>query len=78
MGIRNAISIAVYSHTPTPGKLMDEDLKICQKRRYETEEEAREMIKHIISFPESPPLETYKCHVCHNYHLTSKKRRTKY
>lgn len=48
-----------------------EEYKLCPKRRYETKEEAEEMIKHIIKL-DWTILSTYKCHICHNWHLTSK------
>jgi hypothetical protein len=51
----------------------DTDLRICEKRRYESEEEAQEQIEYIQSQdPDTEPLRIYKCHTCHNWHLTSK------
>jgi len=57
----------------------DEDLnkefQICQKKRYETKEEAEEAINHILKIDWSPLLRPYRCHICHNWHLTSKGRK---
>lgn len=50
----------------------DTELKICVKRRYETKEEADEAIKHTIRLDWSPKLRSYKCHICGNWHMTSK------
>jgi len=55
--------------------MSDEELKICTKRRYETELEARKMIAHLIIAYDKVDLSTYKCHICSNYHLTSKSQR---
>lgn len=49
------------------------ELKICPKKRYETQNDARKMISYLISLKETVKLKTYKCHICHNYHLTSKR-----
>ena len=52
----------------------DTELKICDKRRYESKEEALE----TISFLEQSKrcnigaLDYYQCHICHNIPLTSK------
>ena len=53
--------------------MTDKDLKICTKRRYETELEANKMIAHLISDDDEVDLSTYKCHTCHNWHLTSRR-----
>lgn len=45
---------------------------ICTKKRYKTEKEANEVINHITK-TDWTELKTYKCHVCNNWHLTSKK-----
>jgi hypothetical protein len=57
----------------------DEDLKICQKRRYETIDEAKKTIAYLILHgkAERGELGYYKCHICHQFHLTSKIRRYK-
>lgn len=44
---------------------------ICEKRRYETEQEAQEQINYLLT-KDDVKLRTYKCHTCHNWHLTSK------
>jgi hypothetical protein len=54
---------------------MNEEFKLCEKRRYETEQEALDMINHIIRIDWSPKLRAYKCPTCHNWHLTSKPQR---
>lgn len=54
---------------------MSEDLRICDKKRYETEEDARDTIIHImISDDWAPDLSPYKCHTCHNWHLTKRNK----
>lgn len=53
--------------------MADEDLLICEKHRYETEDEANDMINHIITI-DWIPLRAYKCHVCFNWHLTKSRR----
>lgn len=50
------------------------NLFICQKHRYKTEEEAQKMIEKLQTF-DDVNLSVYKCHICHNYHLTSKRKR---
>ena len=52
-----------------------EDIKICDKRRYDTEQEAQEQINYLLTKDEDVKLRVYKCHTCHNYHLTSKPQR---
>ena len=58
---------------------MDEELKLCQKRRYETADDAKKTIVYLTMHGkiEAGELSYYKCHICHNYHLTSKLRRYK-
>ena len=55
---------------------MEDDLKICQKRRYETADAAKQTIAYLVLHgkAERGELRYYKCPICHNYHLTSKLR----
>jgi hypothetical protein len=53
-----------------------DNILICQKRRYKTEEEAQETIEKIQTL-DDVKLSVYKCHTCHNYHLTSKQKKSK-
>jgi len=54
-------------------KVMDKDLKICTKTRYESRQEAQANIYYLESKDPEVDLRTYKCHTCHNWHLTSKR-----
>jgi len=51
---------------------MTEEFKMCPKRRYETFRDALDKIEEIKEFDPDVNLRVYKCHTCHNYHLTSK------
>lgn len=52
---------------------------ICEKRRYKDQAEAEDMIRFLVSDERAflNKLSTYKCHTCHNWHLTSRTSRGK-
>ena len=54
-----------------------DDLKICDKQRFETEEDAQATANHIMSedFYFSTKLRIYKCQTCYSWHLTSQEKR---
>ncbi len=49
-----------------------EDLRICTKNRYRTEKDARKTARHVEEVDKDTKLRPYKCHICHNWHLTSR------
>ena len=53
---------------------MEDTLKICTKRRYESQEEALKMVNYLEVSGKAPDgeLRFYDCRICHFYHLTSK------
>lgn len=51
------------------------NLRICEKTRYETADDAEEMKAYLAEDGNTPKLRVYKCHACHNWHLTSKRER---
>lgn len=50
-----------------------EDLKICTKGRYKTEEEVdAKIVQLVVKSKDMVTLSRYKCPICHHFHLTSK------
>ena len=54
---------------------MTEDIKLCDKKRYETVDDAVSTLLYLESSKkaERGELRYYKCHICYQYHLTSKR-----
>ncbi len=48
------------------------ELKLCCKTRYASEENIKKAIIYLTSKDSEVILDYYKCHICHNFHLTSK------
>jgi len=58
------------------GDQMTNNLKICEKGRYPGQKEAEGMIRFLESTNRARvnELSCYKCHICQNWHLTSRNK----